>query len=109
MSSSGQSSPLNNVGQVAVDRDRNSVLATIAGYLAPFRSATAITPSNSAVVDAGRQFAVFCTVAGNVKVTFSGGGTLTFPVATGFTLFNWSITQVFVTGTTATAVYTNLS
>ena len=98
-----------NTGQISVDRDRNSVLAAISGSLAPIKSALTITPSNSVLVAAGRQFAVFCTGAGNVKVTLSGGGTLTFPVATGYTVFNWAVTQVFVTGTTATAVYTNLN
>jgi len=107
MSDPGQT--ISNIGQVGVDRDRNQILAKIYGVLAPFQSAETITPSNTVLVAAGRQFSVFCTVAGNVKVTFAGGGTLTFPVATGFTLFNWSVTQVFVTGTTATAVYANLN
>lgn len=69
----------------------------------------AITPSDSVTVSAARQFLVNCTVAGNVKVAFSNSSTLTIPVATGMTILPWAIIQVFVTGTTATATYANLS
>ena len=58
---------------------------------------------------AGRQFAIICTAAGNVKVKFSGGSTLTIPVQAGLTLLPWQVIQVFLTGTTATATYNNLS
>ena len=105
----GDNTAAPNTGQLAKDDIRNSQLGAISGSLSPIKSALTITASDTVPVATGRQFAVFCTGAGNVKVTFVGGGTLTFPVATGYTVFNWSVTQVWVTGTTATAVYTNLN
>jgi hypothetical protein len=59
-------------------------------------------------VSAGRQLLINCTVAGNVKVKFSDASTLTIPVAEGLTVLPWAVIQVYVTGTTATATYTNL-
>lgn len=97
------------LGKLTQDKLRNQAISAFASYFAPIKGATAITPSNTVTVAAGRQFAVFCTVPGNVKVGFSGGGTLTFPVIAGYQKFDWSIVQVFATGTTATAVYANLS
>lgn len=71
----------------------------------------AITPSDTVDGQAGRTFVVVCTVAGNVKVGLSGGAgthTLTIPVAVGLTTLPWEVSRVYVTGTTATATYTNL-
>ena len=100
---------MSDAGKLTKDDIRNQQIATLGSYFAPIKGAVPITPSNSVLVKAGKKFAVFCTVAGNVKVTFSDGSTFTFPVAVGYSLFDWSITQVWVTGTTATAVYTNLN
>jgi hypothetical protein len=72
------------------------------------RSAVAITASDTAVVAPGISFLVICTVAGNVKVGMADGSTLTIPVAVGLTQLPWSVAQVFVTGTTATATYFNM-
>lgn len=67
-----------------------------------------VTPSDTVGVQAGRQFGVICTAAGNVKVKFSKqGDTLVIPVAVGLTRFDWEVSQVFATGTTATATYFN--
>lgn len=70
-----------------------------------------VTPSDTVDALAGRQCVVNCSVAGNVKVGLSGGAsthTLTVPVAAGLTLLPWEVSRVYVTGTTATATYTNL-
>lgn len=77
--------------------------------VAPFTSVVAITAHDSNQVASGRQFNVVCTVAGNVKVTLDDGSTFTFPVAVGLSVFPWAVKQVFVTGTTATATYSNMS
>lgn len=87
----------------------NSTLADLALSEASISAAATVAASDTVAVTAGRQFAILCTVAGNVKVGFSGGGTLTFPVSVGLTLLPWRVVQVFVTGTTATATYSNLS
>lgn len=87
----------------------NTSLAAIAAAEVSISSVAAIVPSDAIAVSAGRQFAIICSSAGNVKVGFSGGGTLTIPVAVGLTLLPWQITQVFVTGTTATATFANLN
>jgi hypothetical protein len=70
--------------------------------------AAAITPHDTTTTTAGRQMLVNCTVAGNVKVKFSDGSTLTIPVAIGLSILPWAVIQVYVTGTTATATYANL-
>lgn len=71
----------------------------------------AITPTNtvpSPAIALGHALAVICTVAGNVKVGFMDGSTLTVPVAVGLTILPFRIAQVFTTGTTATATYAGL-
>jgi hypothetical protein len=68
-----------------------------------------VTPSDMVPVTAGRLFAINCSVAGNLKVKFAGGYTFVFPVSPGLTMLPWQVVQVFVTGTTATATYANLS
>lgn len=74
----------------------------------PITGAAAIAPSDTVSVTAGRQFLVSCTVAGNLKVTFSDGSTLTFTIPVGLSVFSWAITKVWVTGTIATVTCTNL-
>lgn len=86
----------------------SAILAALA-ELQSITGATAITASDSVTVTAGRSFVANCTVAGNVKVGFSGGSTLTIVVAIGTLILPWAVVQVFVTGTTATATYANLS
>lgn len=76
-----------------------------------FSTSIVITPTNtvpSPAVPLSSTLAVVCTVAGNVKVGFMDGSVLSFPVVVGLTLLPFRIAQVFVTGTTATAVYTGL-
>lgn len=77
-----------------------------------FGAGAAITPSNATAaagdVVPGRQLAILCTVAGNVKIRLQDSTTFTFPVAVGMLLLPWAVTQVFITGTTATATYFNL-
>jgi hypothetical protein len=71
--------------------------------------AAAVTASNSVKVTPGRFFCINCTVAGNVKVGFGADdSTLTIAVAVGTLILPWSVNQVYVTGTTATATYANL-
>lgn len=77
---------------------------------APLGSAAALTPTDTPITTGGgRELAVVCTVAGNVKVGLPDGTTFTFPVAVGLTRLPLKVCFVFVTGTTATATYTNLS
>lgn len=109
-------SNLNDTGRLAVVVD---LLLAMAGGSAsggipagasqsPISGATTITASDTVLVAAGRQFLVSCTVAGNLKVKFSDGSTLTFAIPVGLSVLSWAVTQVFVTGTTATVTCTNL-
>lgn len=75
----------------------------------PITGAVAVSASDTATVDPGRQFAIMCTVAGNLKVGFLDGTTITIPVVAGLTLLPWAVKQVFATNTTATATYANLT
>ena len=86
----------------AVDKYGNAIDAAA-------QSATAITPSDTVPVTPGTSFVINCTVAGNVKVGFPDASTLTIAVAVGTLILPWAVAQVFVTGTTATATYANLS
>lgn len=70
--------------------------------------AVTITASDTVTVQGANEFVVTATVAGNVKVGLSGGGSLTVAVPVGTSRFEWEVNQVFVTGTTATATYYNL-
>jgi hypothetical protein len=72
-------------------------------------ASAALTASNSATFTVGRYLAIVCTVAGNVKIGFTGGSSITIPVVVGLTLLPWAVNQIYVTGTTATATYQNLS
>lgn len=71
----------------------------------PIRSVNVITPGTEA--PAGRLFIVNCTVAGNVTVTLLGDTNHTIPVAVGYSVFPYSVTNVVVADTTATATYAN--
>lgn len=88
-----------------------SLLAFIKGLITTERAITgvaAITPSDAATFTAGRQIAINCTAAGNVKVGFADGSTHTFPVPVGYSVWPWAANQVFVTGTTAAATFSAL-
>lgn len=109
-------SNLNDTGRLAVVVD---LLLAIAGGSAsggipsgasqsPISGAAAIAKSDTVLVAAGRQFLISCTVAGNLKVTFSDGSLLTFAIPVGLSVLSWAVTQVWVTGTTATVTCTNL-
>jgi hypothetical protein len=100
---------MSDAGKLTKDDVRNQRIQAIATALGSIRGSTTIAPSDTVPVLSGRQFAIVCSGAGNVKVTFVGGGTFTFPVATGLTIYDWAVSQVWTTGTTATAVYTNLN
>ena len=71
----------------------------------PIRGVAVITPDTPA--PPGRVFIVNCTVAGNVTVTFFNGQTHVIVVAVGYSVFPYMITNVTVSGTTATATYAN--
>ena len=71
-------------------------------------NSTPITPSDTVTVTAERELMIIDTVAGNVKIGLAGGSTSTLPIAVGITVLPWAVTQIFVTGTTATATYYNL-
>lgn len=71
----------------------------------PIRSVYVITPGTAA--PHGRVFIVNCTVAGNVTVTLYGGMNHTIAVAVGYSVFPYSVTDVVVADTTATATYAN--
>lgn len=72
------------------------------------RVSAAVTKTDSVpspAVALGHKLIVICTVAGNVKVGFMDGSTLTFPVVVGYNQFSFRFAQVFSTLTTATATY----
>lgn len=73
------------------------------------QGAAAVAASNTVTVAPGSQFIINCTVAGNVKIGFADGTTLTIAVPVGTTILPWAVAQVFVTGTTATATYANVT
>lgn len=70
----------------------------------PLFGATAMLVGDPAVA-AGRQFGIFCTVAGNVTVKFLDASTLTIPVLPSTIMLPWAVIQV--TAATATATYAN--
>jgi hypothetical protein len=82
-----------------------ALLQTISG-------ATPFVTSDSALVSGdvppGQSIGVNTTVAGNIKVRLADGSTLTFQVAVSFLVLPWRVTQVFITGTTATATVYNM-
>jgi hypothetical protein len=80
-----------------------------ANFSAPFTGSVDVAASNTVKVDQGRSFVINCTVAGNVKVGFADGSTLTIAVPIGTLILPWAVTQVFVAGTSATATYANLN
>lgn len=69
---------------------------------------TALTASDSTRTNPGKYFAVYCTVAGDVKVELPGGS-YTLAVAVGTSFFPLAVIRVYSTGTTATATYANFS
>lgn len=75
----------------------------------PATSAAAVSASDTVAVAAGRSFVINCTVAGNVKVKFADGTALTIAVAVGTLILPWAVILVFVTGTTATATFANVT
>jgi hypothetical protein len=83
----------------------NTSLATIAANSNPVPGVISMTVGTPAT--AGRSFAVICSAAGNVNVTFSDTSTGTYPVLVGLNVFPFAVTQVNSSGTTATATYQN--
>ena len=71
-----------------------------------FTGVTAMTVGT--VYPVGRSLFINCTVAGNVKMLFFDGSTLTFPVSAGPTILPFAVTEIVSSGTTATATYANL-
>lgn len=86
---------------------RESVLQAV--FTPAAQGAAAVAASDTVKVPPGSSFIINCTVAGNVKVGFADGSTLTIAVPVGTTMLGWAVAQVWVTGTTATATYANVS
>lgn len=57
---------------------------------------------------AQRGVGATCTVAGNMAVTFPDASILTVPVAVGFQSFQFAVTAINISGTTATCTYSSL-
>lgn len=55
-----------------------------------------------------RAICIIATVAGDVTVQLSQGGTLPIPVAVGLSVFPFEVTKIISGSTTATATYWNL-
>lgn len=74
------------------DADRAALEAASGSYssVAPYSGATS----------AGKAVGIVCTTAGTATFTFANGGTLTLPIAVGFSLLPFACTNaVQVTGT----------
>lgn len=74
----------------------------------PIKGRKAITPHDTNVMSSGRLFAVNCTVAGDVTIRLRDASTHVITVAVGYSAFPFAVIGVNTTGTTATAVYSNL-
>lgn len=76
---------------------------------ASYGGVTALT-NDGATYTAGRSLAIVCTVAGNVKLTFSDASQITVPVAVGLTVLPFAVTSWTVGGVSgpATATLFNL-
>lgn len=81
---------------------------TLVDLESPVPGVASITKSDTGAISPGRLFAIICTAAGDVKVSFADGSTYTFPVSVGHSLFPFQITRVWSTGTTATATFANM-
>ena len=92
------SSTMSASDRLALDQANQSYLNTVT-----------YTPSDTTTIAAGRGIAINATVAGNVSVLMSGGGTFVFPVAVGLTMLPLAVTRVNTTGSTATATYSKLT
>ncbi len=68
----------------------------------------AVAMSVGTTYAAQRNVGVVCTTAGNVVFMFPDGSTITVPVAVGWQIFHFSVTQIVSAGTTAVATYYNL-
>lgn len=80
--------------------------ATLAALLGPVTGMIAM-PSLDTVYAVGRYFAVKCTVAGNVAITYSDDSISVLPVVVGLNVFYSAVKKVNTTNTTATATYEN--
>jgi ethanolamine utilization microcompartment shell protein EutS len=90
-----------------VTKPKDSTLEAV--FMNPASGSTDVAASNTVTVTPGVTFIINCTIAGTVKVGFPDGSTLTITVAVGTLILPWAVNQVFVTGTSATATYANLS
>lgn len=68
-----------------------------------FRNAVAITPDDATDISGGVH-AIMVTVAGDVKVTTVGGGTVVLPLLAK-TVLDLGVQRVWATGTTATGIF----
>ena len=97
--------------------------ATLQTSLSPTTNVAPVLDSNSAafqgkisgvdmtvgqVYTPGRSIRINCTVAGNVSLTLPDGSIEIIPVSVGYQTFPFAVTQINVSGTTATATYANL-
>jgi hypothetical protein len=81
----------------------------IDNYNAPFAAVTAMTPGTA--YSAGRSVQLDCTGSGAVSMQLSGGGAETINViaAPASQILPFAVTQINVSGTTATCTYRNLN
>lgn len=80
--------------------------ATLAALLGPVTGMIAMSTLDT-VYTVGRYFAVKCTVAGNVAITYSDDTISVLPVVVGLNVFYSAVKKVNTSGTTATATYEN--
>lgn len=74
----------------------------------PIHGAKVVTPGDTTVIGAGRRFAINCSVAGNVTIRFNDNSTHVISAVVGYNDYRYAVIGVNTTGTTATAVYSNL-
>lgn len=82
--------------------EAQAVTAAIKAALGPW-DLSIISPNDGADLTVAASAGIYCTSAGNVKVTTVNGSTLTYTVPTGGGRVPFPIAKVFATGTTVTS------
>ena len=98
------------IGALRAIRDKLlGTLAVLDANNTAFSTATAMAPGGAAIA-AARSIGIYCTAAGDMTVSLSGGGTIVVPVVPGWQTFPFAATAfAFANGSTAAGTVYNLS